>query len=421
MRTIVAFKTDVGRVREGNEDSVLIQDPVFAVADGMGGHVAGDVASQTAIETITDGLAPEKALDPADLAELIKAANVAIWEKAQGDTTLRGMGTTCTLVLVDDSRIHIGHVGDSRAYLFRDGRLEQLTEDHTLVGRMVKEGRLQPEEAERHPQRNIITRTLGVDPEVQVDTTSVEISEGDRIIICSDGLTSMLDAETILAALAEETEPQAAVDRLVEEANAAGGEDNVTVVIVEFQPGDGTVGNPGAATAEPQTTPRPVATTPRVDTRPDELPDHFTQAVDVSEVAPSAVIAEPKRRSKVARVVVATILIIAVLAVGGVMIFRYAIVENSYFVGVNGDGKVAIYQGLPDEVAGVTFKEEQEVSAIAITDLPEFLQTDVEEGIEADSLEDAQETVANLEQRARDKEFEKPGDQGGQDKERENT
>lgn len=418
MRTLVAFKTDVGRVREGNEDSVLIQDPVFAVADGMGGHVAGDVASQTAIETITDGLASERALDPGNLAKLIKAANVAIWQKAQGDSTLRGMGTTCTVVLVENSRIHIGHVGDSRAYLFRDGRLEQLTEDHTLVGRMVKEGRLQPEEAERHPQRNIITRTLGVDPEVQVDTSSVEVGDGDRIVICSDGLTSMLDAETITAALAEETEPQAAVDRLVEEANAAGGEDNVTVVIVEFHPGDGTVGNPSVADAARQTTPTPAVTTPRVDTRPDELPDHFTQAVDVSAVAPSDVVAEPRRRSRVARAVVATILIVAVLAVGGVMVFRYAIVENSYFVGVNGDGMVTIYQGLPDEVAGVTFKEEQEVSAIALTDLPEFLQSDVEQGIEADSLEDAKETVANLEQRARDKEFEKPGDQ---DKERKNT
>lgn len=242
MKTLVAFKSDIGRVREGNEDSVLIHHPLFAVADGMGGHVAGDVASQTAIETITEGVAEGRGLEPDDLEELIKAANLAIWDKAQSDSTLHGMGTTCTLILVDDSRVHIGHVGDSRAYLFRSGELTQLTEDHTLVGRMVKEGRLQPEEAERHPQRNIITRTLGVDPNVQVDNEVVTIGEGDRILICSDGLTSMLDSGTITSVLTTESDPQAAVDRLVDEANAAGGEDNVTVVIVEFQPGDDTAG-----------------------------------------------------------------------------------------------------------------------------------------------------------------------------------
>lgn len=391
MRTVVAYKSDVGRVREGNEDSLLIQYPLFAVADGMGGHVAGDIASQTAIETITDGVAETQPAEPAALESLIKAANSAIWEKAQGDSALHGMGTTCTVVLVDDSQIHIGHVGDSRAYLFRDGELNQLTEDHTLVGRMVKEGRLEPEEAERHPQRNIITRTLGIDPEVQVDTTSVEIGEGDRILICSDGLTSMLDAGTITSALTDETDPQAAVDRLVEETNAAGGEDNVTVVIVEFRPGDGTMGatNTAVPAAPRETTPTP----------------------------PAVVTPEPRRKSRTGRAILATVLIVAVLAIGGVMFFRYAIVENSYFVGVNGDGMIAIYQGLPDDVVGVTFKEEQEASSVALADLPEFLRADVEEGIEADSLEDAQETVANLEDRARDKEFEKPRDQ---DRENEN-
>lgn len=389
MRTVVAYKSDVGRVREGNEDSLLVQDPLYAIADGMGGHVAGDVASQTAIETITRNA--EGAVEPSALEDLIKQANVAIWEKAQEEPTLRGMGTTCTLISVDGSRIHIGHVGDSRAYMLRDGKLSQLTEDHTLVGRMVKEGRLQPEEAERHPQRNIITRTLGVDPEVQVDTMSLEMVEGDRVLICSDGLNSMLDAAEIRNGLADETDPQASADRLVEEANAAGGEDNVTVVVIDFEAGEGSSG--AAATEIEEESPEMPPPPPRVDTLPEA----------------------PRAKSRVTRAILSSLLIVAVLAVGGFMIFRYAIVENSYFVGVNGSGMVTIYQGLPDEVAGVTFKEEQETSSVALADLPEFLRADVEEGIDAESLDDARETVANLKDRARDEEFEVPK------KERENT
>ena len=389
MRTVVAYKSDVGRVREGNEDSFLVQDPLFAIADGMGGHVAGDVASQTAIETITQSAASDKPSEPSALEELIKKANVAIWQKAQQEPTLHGMGTTCTLILVDGSRIHIGHVGDSRAYLLRDGELSQLTEDHTLVGRMVREGRLQPEEAERHPQRNIITRTLGVDPEVQVDTMSLEMTEGDRILICSDGLNSMLDGSAIQDALSNETDPQAAADRLVDEANAAGGEDNVTVVIIDFEAGEGTSGVPLDAEID-DAIPMPESPPQRVDTLPEE----------------------PKGKSRVARAIISAVLIVAVLAVGGFMIFRYGIVENSYFVGVNGSGMVTIYQGIPDEVAGVTFNEEQETSSVALADLPEFLRADVEEGIEAESLEEARETVANLEDRARDTEFEEPEKDG---------
>ena len=392
MRTVVAYKSDVGRVREGNEDSFLVQDPLFAIADGMGGHVAGDVASQTAIETITQNAATDTPAEPSALEELIKKANVAIWQKAQDEPALHGMGTTCTLILVDGSRIHIGHVGDSRAYLLRDGELSQLTEDHTLVGRMVKEGRLQPEEAERHPQRNIITRTLGVDPEVQVDTMSLEMTEGDRVLICSDGLNSMLDGSAIQDALANETDPQVAADRLVDEANAAGGEDNVTVVIIDFEAGESTSGAPLEAEID-DATPMPEPSPQRVDTLPEE----------------------PKGKSRVGRAVISTLLIVAVLAVGGFMVFRYAIVENSYFVGVNGSGIVTIYQGIPDEVAGVTFNEEQETSSVALADLPEFLRADVEQGIEAESLEEARRTVANLEDRARDAEFEKP------EKDRKNT
>jgi hypothetical protein len=141
-------KSDVGRIRSGNEDAYISDAPVFGVADGMGGHVAGDVASSTAIDTIKKNLGSLSSKDPESLAALLRAANGAVWEKASSDAGLRGMGTTCTIAFINDTRAHIAHVGDSRAYRLRDGRLEQLTEDHTLVARMVKEGKLRPEEAE---------------------------------------------------------------------------------------------------------------------------------------------------------------------------------------------------------------------------------------------------------------------------------
>ena len=145
MKPIVAAKTDVGKVRKGNEDSYLVQEPLFAVADGMGGHLGGEIASATAVETITQASEEDPPHDSARLAEMVRRANSAVWDKAQNDADLRGMGTTCTLVLLDGDELHIAHVGDSRAYLLRSGELSQLTDDHTLVNRMVREGRLQPE------------------------------------------------------------------------------------------------------------------------------------------------------------------------------------------------------------------------------------------------------------------------------------
>ncbi|MGH2806463.1 MAG: Stp1/IreP family PP2C-type Ser/Thr phosphatase [Actinomycetota bacterium] len=419
MRTTVGYKSDVGQVRQGNEDSFLVQEPFFAVADGMGGHVAGDIASQTAIETIAGGTQDGATRDPSVLEGLIKAANGAIWEKAQDDPALHGMGTTCTLVLVDDSQVHIGHVGDSRAYLFRGGDLSQLTEDHTLVARMVKEGRLQPEEAERHPQRSIITRTLGVDPEVQVDTSSLPVQEGDRILICSDGLTSMIDAGDISDVLSSVDDPQQAVDRLVDLANDAGGEDNVTTVIIDFHEGSSSSAGASVATTLRTEDRRTTQEQARVDTAPDVDADANTRAVDVREVeeqltvpraehAPVApvgrAIVAPKKRSAW-RPVISLLLIVAVLAIGGYIFFRYVVVANSYFVGATDAGRVAIYQGLPEDVMGVSFQEQEEVTTVRVDELPIFLQEDVENGIEAESLGDARQTVTNLEQRARDEEF----------------
>lgn len=410
MRPSVGAKSDVGRVRDGNEDSYLLKEPYFAVADGMGGHLAGDVASRIAVQTISENTGDGET-GPQELERAVKDANAAIYAKASSDPSLHGMGTTCTLVFVADSEIHIAHVGDSRAYLFRDGEISLITEDHTLVGRMVKEGRLQPEEAERHPQRSIITRALGVDAEIDVDLLAIPIKDGDRVLLCSDGLTSMIKADAIQDVLARNEDPQAAVDELIDAANAAGGEDNITAVLLSF---DGKGG--GAATHIPGEgltgeVPAAVAPRRREETQPGASSDEATGAFDV-----------PKKRDRAAKrergshpILVTVLLILTVLAAAAAA-FKFLLVDRSYYVAATDAGRVGIYRGLPDEVMGMTFQEVVETSEVRVEDLPDFLMEDVEGAIESDSLEDARATVANLEERARDKEFEPSGNSKGDTK-----
>ncbi|MCU1459076.1 MAG: serine/threonine protein phosphatase [Actinomycetia bacterium] len=247
MRLLAGAATDVGMVREGNEDGFLIDDrlQLFAVADGMGGHQAGEVASATALEALRASVAAGTALESA-----VTAANSAVFEKASADEALRGMGTTLTTLSIDPdgAELLIGHVGDSRAYLIRDGELRQITEDHSLVEELVREGRLTPEQADVHPQRSIITRALGIDADVNVDLVPVEIRPGDRILLCSDGLTTMLRTSDIATILRREPDPGRAADLLVDAANAAGGEDNITAVIIEVED-DGLAGITGARVA----------------------------------------------------------------------------------------------------------------------------------------------------------------------------
>src|SRR3954451_8806799 len=192
-----ASVTDTGRRRRHNEDASVGEPPLFAVADGMGGAQAGELASGLAAAALRDESSQlsggEQRVD-----DLIQEANRRIFERQSQDASASGMGTTITVALVEDGRVSIGHVGDSRAYLIRDRKLEQLTEDHSLVAELVRSGKLSPEEAEGHPQRSVITRALGTDPDVDVDTFSIETQAGDLFLLCSDGLTSMVDDDTIL-------------------------------------------------------------------------------------------------------------------------------------------------------------------------------------------------------------------------------
>jgi len=221
-----------GRKRRHNEDAWVCAPPLFAVADGMGGARGGEIASRvaaTALGEEVNGSGEERVI------ALIQEANRQVFERANEDSDASGMGTTMTVALVEDGMIAIGHVGDSRAYLIRNGKLEQLTQDHSLVAELVRSGRLSPEEAETHPQRSVITRALGTDPDVDVDSFSIEGKPGDVFLICSDGLTSMVDDQAILEAVERHrSDLDEAAKELVAAANRSGGEDNITVVFFEI-------------------------------------------------------------------------------------------------------------------------------------------------------------------------------------------
>jgi protein phosphatase len=231
-----AGRTDTGRRRRRNEDAFVLAPPLFAVADGMGGAQAGEVASRLAAAALED-TDPGRLTGPERVASLIQEANRRVHERSSSDPSTSGMGTTMTVALVEDDGVVIGHVGDSRAYLVRNRHIEQITEDHSLVNELLKSGKLSAREAEVHPQRSVITRAVGTDPDVDVDSFTVDARDGDVFLICSDGLTDMVDDERILETVAQHGDDLDRITKqLVIAANRGGGEDNITVVA--FSVGD---------------------------------------------------------------------------------------------------------------------------------------------------------------------------------------
>jgi serine/threonine protein phosphatase PrpC len=225
-----ARASDTGKKRRRNEDSYVVAPPLFAVADGMGGAQAGEVASKLAAAALEDTDSGSRA-GQERVVSLIQEANRRVYARANTDPATSGMGTTMTVALVEGQMVTIGHVGDSRAYLVRAGRLEQLTEDHSLVNELLKSGKLSPQEAETHPQRSVITRAVGTDPDVDVDAFTVDALEGDVFLLCSDGLTDMVDDEGILDVVERYHDDLDRVAKsLVSAANRGGGEDNITVI-----------------------------------------------------------------------------------------------------------------------------------------------------------------------------------------------
>ena len=237
-----AAVTDPGRTRRHNEDAYVIEPPLFAIADGMGGAQAGEVASRLATAALRE--AGANGGGEQRIADLIQVANRRVYDRSSSDPNTSGMGTTITVALVEDDQVSFGHVGDSRAYLIRHAQMEQLTEDHSLVNELLKTGKLSREEAETHPQRSVITRALGTDPDVDVDTFSVRAENGDLFLLCSDGLTDMVSEDSILEVVEQNRDDiDAALRGLVKAANRGGGQDNITVVAFEIA--DGVLANDG--------------------------------------------------------------------------------------------------------------------------------------------------------------------------------
>ena len=377
MKLQAAWATDVGRVRGGNEDSLLIDEAlgVFAVADGMGGHRGGEVASSTAVEAVRVSLAKGEPIDRA-----IRSANAAIRERASGDPEVTGMGTTFTAVVtLDDANLLIGHVGDSRAYVLRAGELRKLTQDHSLVEDLVREGRITADQAEVHPQRSIITRALGIEPDVEVDLYTVPVGNRDRILICSDGLTDMVSERDVARIAGDTASPESAANALIAAANNAGGNDNITVVVLDVDDVGDIAGfiDHVAALDEPAMVAPPLA----------------------NPGAATASIKRPFLRVPVrttARFALAFIPVVLIIAIGFFVVQRRA--THTWFVS-NDAGEVVIQRGVPGGIWGFD-PEIVERTGLKVGTLTEGDRELVQDGYcEQSSIEAARNCVAVLESR----------------------
>jgi PPM family protein phosphatase len=354
-----AVRTDTGRQRNANEDSLFVDAPLFVVADGMGGAQAGEVASRAAAESFAQNLPPappERLLE-----ETIEGANRTIHELARKDPSLTGMGTTTTAALVDldGEEVAIGHVGDSRAYRLRGGKFEQLTRDHSLVEEMRRKGQLTDAQAEDHPQRSIITRALGPEPEVEVDLQTVPAQAGDLFLICSDGLTTMLDDEKIAHILSRATTLQSAVRALVDEANRAGGRDNITVVLFRLEGSDGSDGAVGeGATLIGGDAEAAGLTATEVRKR---------AAAEAARKRREELDTRPRGRAlRTALKVLVPLLLIAAILFGAWYGNR-----QIWFLGTDDSGRVALYRGAPYELPfGIALYSERYSSPIQTGSLP---------------------------------------------------
>jgi PPM family protein phosphatase len=390
-------RTDTGRHRRGNEDSSLARAPLFVIADGMGGAQAGEVASQVAVREFEQGL-PGDGSSEERLSEAVQRANAEIYELSHTDASRAGMGTTLTAAYLDQDHVAIAHVGDSRAYLLRDGELARLTEDHSLVEELLKKGKLSEEEALEHPQRSVITRAVGIEPTVEVDTWSYAVRPGDVILLCSDGLTDMLAESAVQRVLVESATLRSAAERLIAEANDAGGRDNITVILFrveEVGEADGVGGEAGATGgAEEPTTishdqPVPAAAAERrsavsgrVATPPRPARGANARSSDRligPGIQPRARLARTQGWTRhsdherhfgrfgkfVAGLVAASVVLFFILAGG------YLASRQLYFLGTNGQGSVVVYRGFPYVLPfGVPLYETFYVSGVPAAAIP---------------------------------------------------
>lgn len=349
-------RTEVGYVREHNEDNLLVAPPLFVVCDGMGGHEAGEVASEIAINTISR-LAPEK-LDADALGHAVEEANLAIIDAADKGIGRQGMGTTCTAAILEGDRLAIAQVGDSRAYLLHNGSLQQLTRDHSVVADLIESGEITPAEARTHQWRSFITRALGLEPYTKPDLYEIDVNQGDRLMLCSDGLYSMVPDKEIETILTQSATPQDATDMLTEAALAGGGSDNITVIVADVT-GYNMLKSRKAA-----------------------------------------------RRSRIT----GALIVVAMLAIIGVAVGSLNLATNTLAYLADVDGKVAIYKGIPGDLFGIKTSSLYEVSDVNIKDVkPGTAERIKDLEIRCDTIEEAKELIEEYKQQIADEKSAKQG------------
>ena len=341
--TSFGSRTDIGCLRDHNEDSLVVTPPLFAVADGMGGHAAGEVASEIAVRVLSE-LAPEHP-DVEALGRAIEEANRAVIQAAREGRGRQGMGTTMTAAMLEGERLVIAQVGDSRAYLLHQGKLQQLTRDHSLMADMIEAGQLTPEEARTHPQRSVITRALGSDAHLHPDIYEINVETGDRLLICSDGLSGMIFDDQIENTLGRVQDPQRCASQLVNEAIAAGGHDNVTVIVADV--------------------------------------------TGYAEV----------RRKKLARktkLSIALVLVLFAAIIAGAAWGTQTYLNTAAYL-ANDNGKVAVYRGVPGSVLGLSFSHLERTTDVTVADLQPGVANRLNEGIRVDDMEAADALVKEYE------------------------
>lgn len=340
-------RTDVGLVREHNEDSLLVAPPLFVVCDGMGGHEAGEVASEMAIRTM-ENLA-DSIKDSQSMISAVEAANLNVIKAPRQGIGREGMGTTMTAAKVTGERVMIAQVGDSRAYLLHNGRIQQLTRDHSLMADLIESGQITEAEARFHPNRSVITRAIGSDPYMQPDIYELNLSSGDRLLLCSDGLNAMLDDYQIEEILRDVTDPQTCADMLVSAARNAGGYDNITTIVVDIE---------GKAKAK------------------------------------------QRRAIKKSRIWMGVLIALVILAIAGAFVGAQQYISNSAYIGVQ-DDKVTIYRGIPDEFLGMQLSSVEEVSQVSFSDLEKVqpgVASRISGNMRVDNVEEAERLVQAYEE-----------------------
>lgn len=374
MRLIHGAASHVGLVRKQNEDSFVAGEGLYAVCDGMGGARAGEVASETACQTLL--FLQPYVTEEAELRRSVAAANDAIVEKSIRDPRLFGMGTTMTAAVGREGGLLLAHVGDSRAYLLRDATLRQVTDDHSLVGEMVRRGQLTPEQAAAHPHRSVITRALGTEREVEVDLIDLDLQEGDRVLFCSDGLSGMVDDDRLAEVLGQGEDPQAVADALVRAALKGGGEDNITAVVVIAIAGDASESGGTAAGA---------AAVPRFGPERREAETGGTRGA-----AMSARRALGRMRGRVVVLFAGGAVALLLVLVVAVALFNSSV----YFVGTR-DGRVALYNGMPYVLFGRELSHVVEVAPTSYAVLDAYVKGRVD-AHELTSKEEGQRFIRGL-------------------------